>query len=282
MGLSAMPNTRFMLFGVLTAMAIVFAVLSQAIHIFVLDTLLAIIAIFVSLAAFLTKDYLYLLDAVKNRKDRILILGDGEASTLAPSENAMVRRENGKIYGSAFVKIPMYRSSTEMNEEEKTEISKMFGRILTLSKNPIKLSAQMYMINKDDYINKLRDILNKSEERYRNMQASKDPGSSKSGEQERIRGEITMWRNLLDNVSSSRSQSLILYAMVSAIGGTEEEAANIAYSQAEDLAGGISATLGVTASVVTGKEILSFVEPDFMIPTETISERMRQKTIGGS
>lgn len=277
-----MPNTRFMLFGMLTAMAIVFAVISQAIHIFVLDTLLAIIAILVSLAAFLTKDYLYLLDAVKNRKDRTLILGDGEASTLAPSENAMVRRENGKIYGSAFVKIPMYRSSTEMNEEEKTEISKMFGRILTLSKNPIKLSAQMYMINKDDYINKLRDILNKSEERYRNMQASKDPGSLKSGEQERIRGEITMWRNLLDNVSSSRSQSLVLYAMVSAIGGTEEEAANIAYSQAEDLAGGISATLGVTASVVTGKEILSFVEPDFMIPTETISERMRQKTIGGS
>ncbi len=277
-----MPNTRFMLFGMLTAMAIVFAVISQVIHISVLDTLLAIIAIFVSLAAFLTKDYLYLLDAVKKRKDRTLILGDGEASTIAPSENAMVRRENGKIYGSAFVKIPMYRSSTEMNDEEKTEISKMFGRILTLSKNPIKLSAQLYMINKDEYINKLRDILNRSEERYRNIQASKDPGSSKSGEQERIRGEITMWRNLLDNVSSSRSQSLVLYAMVSAIGGTEEEAANIAYSQAEDLAGGISATLGVTASVVTGKEILSFVEPDFMIPTETISERMHQKTIGGS
>ena len=271
-----------MLFGVLTAMAIVFAVISQAIHISVLDALLAIIAILVSLAAFLTKDYLYLLDAVKKRKDRTLILGDGEASTIAPSGNAMVRRENGKIYGSAFVKIPMYRSSTEMNDEEKTEISKMFGRILTLSKNPIKLSAQLYMINKDEYINKLRDILNRSEERYRNIQASKDPGSSKSGEQARIRGEITMWRNLLDNVSSSRSQSLVLYAMVSAIGGTEEEAANIAYSQAEDLAGGISATLGVTASVVTGKEILSFVEPDFMIPTETISERMHQKTIGGS
>jgi hypothetical protein len=169
-----------------------------------------------------------------------------------------------------------------MTDQEKTELSKMFGRILTLNKNPIKLSAQLYMINKDEYIKKLRDILNRSEEKYRNMESVKDPSPARHAELERVRGEVTMWRNLLDNVDRARAQSLVLYAMVSVIGGTEEEAANLAYAQAEDLSGGISATLGVTASVVTGKEILSFIEPDFMIPTETVSERMRQKTMGGS
>ncbi len=277
-----MPNTQFMLFGVLTAIAIVFAVAAQAIHIPVLDFLLALIAIIISLAAFLTKDYLYLLDAVRNRKDRLLVLGEGEAFTLSPSENAIIRREGSKVYGSSFVKIPVYRSSTEMTDQEKTELSKMFGRILTLNKNPIKLSAQLYMINKDEYIKKLRDILNRSEEKYRNMESVKDPSPARHAELERVRGEVTMWRNLLDNVDRARAQSLVLYAMVSVIGGTEEEAANLAYAQAEDLSGGISATLGVTASVVTGKEILSFIEPDFMIPTETVSERMRQKTMGGS
>ncbi len=169
-----------------------------------------------------------------------------------------------------------------MTEEEKAELSRMFGRILTLSKNPIKLSAQLYMINKDEYIGRLRDILNRSEEKYRTMASTKDPSPTRQSELERARGEVTMWRNLLDNVDRSRSQSLVLYGMVSTLRGTEEEAANLAYAQAEDLAGGISATLGVTASVVTGKEILSFVEPEFMIPTETVSERMRQKTMGGS
>lgn len=277
-----MPNTRFMLFGVLTAIAIVFTIAAQAIHIQILDFLLALVAIVISLAAFLTKDYLYLLDAIRNRKDRTLILSEREAFTLSPSENAIIRRAEGKVYGSSFIKIPVYRSSTEMTDEEKTELSKMFGRILTLSKNPIKLSAQLYMINKDEYINKLRDILNRSEEKYRNMESTKDPSIAKQAELERVRGEVTMWRNLLDNVDRSRSQSLVLYGMVSAIGGTEEEAANLAYAKAEDLSGGISATLGVASSVVTGKEILSFIEPDFMIPTETISERMRQKTMGGS
>lgn len=91
-----------------------------------------------------------------------------------------------------------------------------------------------------------------------------------------------MWRNLLDSISKTHSRALILYAMVSALGGNEEEAANIAYQRAEELAGGISATLGVVAYVASGSELLTLLEPENMIPVETVSERVRQKTASGS
>lgn len=276
-----MPNTQLMLFGILVGAAIVVTVAAQAVHIWAVSAVLAILALLVALAAFLTKDYVYLLDAVRNRKGNTLVLGSEEAFVLTPSGNALIRRENGSVYASCFVRIPIYRSATEMSNEEKIELSKLFGRVLTLSKEPIRLSAQLYMINKDKYIERLRNMLNESEEKYRGMQ-SISGGERQQEMIDRIRGEVTMWRNLLENVSKSRSQVLVLYAMASAIGGTDEEAATLAYNQAEDLAGGISATLGVNATVVTGNDMLAFVEPDFMIPMETVSERLREKTMEGA
>jgi hypothetical protein len=60
--------------------------------------------------------------------------------------------------------------------------------------------------------------------------------------------------------------------MVTALGGTEEEATTLAVQQADELASGISAILGLTTYIVQGEELLTFIEPDHMIPFNTISE----------
>ena len=125
-------------------------------------------------------------------------------------------------------------------------------------------------------IAKIKARLNAAEERYSRLIANKtvDKGSS-----ERIRGEVTMWRNLFENLSSSRSQALLVYGMVSAMGGSEEEAVNLAYQKAEEFAAGASAVLGVNAYIVRGDEILALIEPNYMIPVETVSERIMQKNV---
>jgi hypothetical protein len=268
-----------MLFAVGIGIALAIAVASESTHIPILNGILAIIAILAAFAAFLTKNYVYLLNPVLKRKknERLVVYGE-EAFALAPTGTSIVRREGENVYASSFVRIPMYRSGTEMDKDEKEELSKLFGRILTLGKIPIKLSAEMYAVNKDEYIARIRDMLNRAEERYRSLQNI--GGGQQRAVLERARGEVTMWRNLLDNVSRSRSQALLLYAMVSALGGSEEEASNIAYQRAQELAGGISATLGVSATVITGDDILPLVEPEYMIPVETVSERIRQRSMG--
>jgi hypothetical protein len=67
--------------------------------------------------------------------------------------------------------------------------------------------------------------------------------------------------------------------MVSAVGGNEEEANGIALQRAEEMAAGISSILGVSAFVAKGDEILTLIEPDYMVPVETVNEMIRQKSI---
>lgn len=273
-----MPNTQIMLFLALIGGVLIITVGSTVIHIQILDGVLALIALCGTLVAFLTKNYLYLFDSIIKKKGKNLVISDTEAFAFSSSGNAIIRREKENVYASCFVKIPIYRSATEMSKEEKVNLSKLFSRVLTLSKVPMRLSAQLYVVNKDEYITRLRNTLNDAEEKYREAQNAS--GEGQQATMERARGRVTMWRNLLDNVSSSHSKALALYAMVSALGGNDEEAANIAYQKAEELAGGISTTLGVNASVASGTEILTFIEPDYMIPREMVTERVMQKSAG--
>ena len=272
------PNTQFMLFLIFIFIAFGFVGAIEFSHNTVLNTFLAIIALFVTLLAFLTKNYIYLFQPVLNKKGKNLVLNANEAFVLSPTKTAIIRVEGSNVYASSFIKIPMYRSATEMNDAEKLDLSKLFARILTISSNPIKLSSQLYVINNDEYISRLRDTLNRVEEKYRELQNT--GGDMHSSEMERARGEVTMWRSLLDNVAKSYSEALVLYAMTTAMGSTEEEATNIVYQRAQELAGGVSTLLGVNAFVVTGDEILDFIEPDYMIPVSTVSERIRKKTVG--
>jgi hypothetical protein len=237
---------------------------------------MVIAALACDVLAFSTKYYYQFFFPFLHMKDRTVLLNDSEAFTMAPSGNAIVVRNGQDLYASAIVKIPSYRSATEMTPDEKTDFSRSFSRVLSLARNPVKFSAQLYVINKDNYIANIKGKLDEAEERYQSATLNKTISKAES---ERIRGEVTMWHNLFDSVSKTRSQSLEAYAMITSPGSTEEEAVNLALQQADEIATGISATFGISASIVEGPEILKFLEPDYMIPVVTISEQMREKTV---
>lgn len=236
----------------------------------------AFFALFIDLLAFSTKLYMSFFIPFLKMKKRNIVVSDTEAFTMAPSGNAIVVRKGGDLYASAFVNIPTYRSATEMNAEEKVDFSRLFSRALTLAKVPVKYGAQLYVINKDAYIGNIKDKLNEAEERYQNATVSK---TITKAESERIRGEVTMWHNLFDSVNKVQSHALASFAMVTAQGGTEEEAISLALQQADELVAGVSALFGVSAAIAEGEEMLKFVEPDYMIPLATISEQMREKSM---
>jgi hypothetical protein len=237
---------------------------------------LVIVALAFDVLAFSTKYYFQFFVPFLGMKGRTVVLKDGEAFTMAPSGNAIVVRNGQDTYASAIVRIPSYRSATEMNPAEKTDFAKMFGRVLSLARSPVKFAAQLYVINKDEYIANIKNKLDEAEERYQSTIMNK--GLPKA-ESERVRGEVTMWHNLFDSVNKTRSLSLEAYAMVTSPGNTEEEAVNLALQQADEIATGISAIFGIAAGLVEGKELLKFLEPDYLIPAVTISEQMREKTV---
>ncbi len=271
-----MPSTQTLLFAILLGVSAVLVVLSEPIHNAILDSIFAILAVFIALLAFSTKYYTYLfiptINAAKERKKNIVV-SSNEAFTLSPAGDVVITKEGSEVYASAFVIIPVYKSATEMSPEAKIDFARLFSRIMTLSKTPAKVSSQLYIVNKDEYIAKIRKKLEEAEDNYRNLSAT----TSQPSMLDRAKGEIMMWRNMLYGISGSHSQSLVTYAMVSAEAGTEEEATNIARERAGDLSAGISTLLGVTAHLARSDEILRLVEPEYMIPTETINERIRQK-----
>jgi hypothetical protein len=239
--------------------------------------LLVLAALAFDILAFSTKLYMDFFIPFLKMKGRTVVIDTDEPFRMAPSNNAIVVRKGADIFASAFVTIPTYRSATEMNQDEKIDFARLFSRALTLTKLPVKFGAQLYVINKDEYINNIKRKLDEAEERYQTVSISKTASKSES---ERIRGEVTMWHNLFESVNKVKSQALEAYAMTTAQGGTEEEAINLALQQADEIAAGISAIFGVQANIVEGADILRFIEPDYMIPFVTVSEQMRGAEAG--
>ena len=240
-----------------------------------LALIVAILALISGIIAFATKDYLFLFEPITKMKHMNIVVDENEPYYMTPSGNAIVVRRGNDIFATSFVKIPIYSTATEMDDDQKYNFAMLFARLVSISKTPMRLSSQLHSINKDDYIARVNAKLSESEGRYNTLQGDKnsDPKAL-----DRVKGEVTMWRNLLDNVSRSNSQQLEVYASISAAGNSEDEAVNLVTIKAEEIAAGISTTLGVAASMITGNEILIFIEPDRMIPPATISEVMKYKT----
>ncbi len=269
-------KTNILIFTIFISISVLFAVGTLVSTNPVLTILFSIIALFFSVLGFSTRFYTYLYIPLFKSRKRNIVLSNQEAFLLSPSGNTIIINDSAGTYATAFVKIPLYRSSTEMTESEKLDLGRTFSRVLTLTKETTKFSSEMYVVNKDEYINKVRAKLQNSSEKLREMQSSEPSNSEKLN---RLKGELTMWENLISNISSSRSESLVTYNMVSAFGQNEEEASSIAYQKAEEIAAGISAALGVTAYIAEGEELLSLIEPNYMIPVETVNEIIRQKSI---
>lgn len=274
---------RLLLFVLFLAASLALILVAAAINFWPVGVFLGLAAIALDVLAMSTRYYTYLFEPIYRMKNRVAVIDQDEPYSMSPSSNAIIKREGEFIYATAFVKIPIYSSATEMEDQEKLDFASTFGRMLSIIKEPFRLSTQLYVLSKDEYVEKIRAKLNEAQDRYNQMLSKErtagNPTSKKnvSPQSERVRGEVTMWRNMLDSVNRAKSHSLISYAAITAVGGTEEEATNLAVLKGEELATGISTTLGISASVATGKEILYFIEPDFMIPVANLSEQISQK-----
>lgn len=253
---------------------------------YIVKFVLGIFAIALDVLAMSTRYYTYLFEPIYKMKNKVAVIDSSEPYVLSPSGNAILKRDKDLVYATAFVKIPIYASATEMEEEAKADFAKTFGRMLSIIKDPFRITTQLYVLNKDEYVEKIRNRLNESQERYSQLmgrEAAQAPVTKNtvSPEAERIRGETTMWRNMLDSVNRARSHSLVSYAAITTVGSTEEEAVNLAVLKGDELATGISTTFGISASMASGKEILYLIEPDYMIPVANLSQQISDRGAGG-
>jgi hypothetical protein len=268
-----MEKKMFVLFGLLALSAVFLALAASLPGGLLFDILkipLLLIAIVFDVLAFSSRYYTYLILPLFEQRRRNVVLSTEQAYWLSTTSDAIMTKEGDDFVATMYINIPLYASSTEMSDEEKLAFSKQVSSLVGISKDPVRFTTELYVMNKDSYIQRLRDMISTVE----NEESALEQKNAGQNELERARGKLSMWRRMLDNVSKGTSLELISFASLSARGTKEFEAINIAQLKARETMSGIGALLGVSPSIVIGDELLKFVEPEFLIPYSTISEQI--------
>ena len=251
-------------------LAIAIALPGTSALIYLAKLVLLLCAVVVDTTAFTSRHYSYLILPLLRQRRRDVVLSNEEPYRLSSSTDSILRQNGDMFTATVYVSIPFYSSSTEMSDAEKVSFTRQVSRLVGISKEPTRYSAGFHIMNNDTYIQQLRDTISNAEgEESKLVQASAPPADV-----ERVRGKLSMWRKMLEHVSSATSLELVSFASISAVGGKEFEAATIAQQKARELMAGIGTTLGVSPSIVTGNDLLTFIEPEFLIPYSTVSEQI--------
>ncbi len=241
--------------------------------------LILLAVLFFDACAFSTRFYSYLLGPILKQRKRDLVLNTEDAYWLSSTADSIIHKEGEDFIATVFIKIPVYRSGTEMTDEEKLTFTNQLSRIVSSSEAPMRLTTQLHIMNKDDYINTLRSTASAAELEEAGLLQK----NATDQEISRTRGKSSMWHHTLDNVSKVVSLELVSYASLSATGSTEFQAITGVQQRSREAMSGIAATFGVTPSIITGNAILRFVEPEYLIPystaTEQITKSIREEVI---
>ncbi len=252
---------------------VIAALIPKSIGFDILKILLLLIAMFFDILAFSSRFYTYLLVPILQQRKKNIVLSNEDPYWFSTSMDAVIRKKGEDFVATVYISVPLYKSATEMSDEEKIEFSMQVSRLVGLSKEPVRYTSEMFVMNKDNYIQTLRDKISTIE-----TQESDILQKSKQGiEVERIKGQLSMWRNILDKVVKTQSYELGTYVTISASGTKEFEAVSLAQERARELISGIGAIFGISPTTITGKDILKYIEPEYLIPFSTVSEELSKK-----
>lgn len=220
----------------------------------------------------------FVLKMIKQRSKSV-VLNDSVPYYMSAGKDAILVKSDEDYTATVFIKIPLYRSSTEMKDIEKIEFSNLVGRLVGQSKDIAKYTTGLFVLNKDLYIQQIRNNISEAENEESEL-------SNKNATKEmvdKVRGKLSMWRNMLDTVNSSISFDQISYITISAKGTTEFEAVSIAQQKAREFISGTGTLFGVQPTIITGTDILKFIEPEYQLPystmAESISKEIKEETI---
>jgi hypothetical protein len=232
--------------------------------------ILLIIAMMFDLLAFSARFYSYLIVPTLRQRSKRIVLSNDSAYWLSASQDCLLRKHGDDYIATVYITIPVYRSATEQADDEKVDFARQVGRLVSLSRDPVRISTQLHVMSKDSYIIQLRNAISELEDEEAKLsQSNSDPKRLTY-----IRGKVAMWRNILDSITTSPSLELATYASLSALGTKEYEAVSIAQQKATELMAGIGAVFGVSPSIVMGQDLLKFIEPEYLVPYSTISEQI--------
>lgn len=265
----------FILIGFLVIAAVLLfaaAYLPNGILTDLLKLLLLVIAMVFTVVAFASRYYSYMLIPFLQQRRRHIVLSDQPPYSLASTGDAIVIKKGMDFIATTYINIPIYVSGSEMADEERQRFSYQISRLISVSKEPARFSTELRIMDKGEYLKLIKSAIGNSENELAALEKSEDTVAKG-----RAQGKLSMWKKILDHISSKSSMELVTFVTVSATASKEYEAIMIAQQKARELMNGIGTILGVTPNVNVGEEMLKLVEPEYLIPLSTISEEIEMK-----
>jgi hypothetical protein len=267
-------NPKILVFIGFMALSLVMLVIAVALPggiLFVIPKLLLLaLGILFDVLAFASRYYTYLLVPFARQRTKHVIISDQNPYWLSTSGDCIIRKDGDDYVATAYISIPLYVSASEMTDEDKLRFTNQVSRLVGISRDPVRFTTELYLMNKDEYIQKLKDSITSIE----NEEAQLVERSAPANELEHVKGKLSMWKKMLDNITNNVSFELGTFAAISARGTKEFEAITTVQQKARELMNGIAATLGVPPNIVVGNEILKYIEPEYLIPYSTITEQI--------
>lgn len=236
--------------------------------------LLLILSVLFDVLAFASRYYTYLILPLVRQRKRHAVINEHTAYWLSTTGDCIVKKEGDDYIATAYINIPLYVSASEMSDDDKLMFASQVSKLVGISRDPVRFTTELYLMNKDEYIQKLKENIVEIEDEQAKMSSNK---KTPPNELEHVKGKLSMWRKMLDNVSNGTSFELNTFATISAKGTKEFEAITMVQQKARDLMNGMASILGVPPSIVVGNELLKYIEPEYLIPFTTITEQISRK-----
>ncbi len=264
-------------FIVLLALSLIVAAVAIAMPIHLLPSAAKVFIILIALAidifALMNRYYYFIFVPALTQRSQRVVLSEEPPYTLAESGEAILRRTAAGYTATVYINIPYYRSATEMRPDEKLEFARQVGRLVGMRQEPVRFSTSLHLMDKEGYITEIKNAIAEAE-----TERSSAPPNDKLavGIAE---GKAEMWRNVLAHIVKEESLEMLSIAAVSADGGKESEAIELAQHKASEIISAIGANFGVTATLVTGEGLSKVIDPEYLIPYTTVREKIEEQII---
>jgi hypothetical protein len=228
---------------------------------FILILLSGILAYF---SYFLFKfDYIAL--ALLSQRSKKIKTG-GQRYWFSPTGDVLITKIGNTFYASVFLRVHSYSSYTEKTDEEKVEFVRLWERAISSSEQPINFSSIVVYINREAYLSAINERLLKAQTKYEEAKQKEE----KPEEIERLRGEVAMWKNILEHIKATPSRNQLNIVIVTQKGENEEAAIANVKTISSNIALNLSAILGVEVTQLNQEEIEACIEAEKIMPSTEV------------
>jgi len=183
---------------------------------------------------------------------------------IQPTEDVIVKREGGSYYATMFVVVKLFKSVTNMSDDEKIGFMDLWERAISAMKMVTKYSVLVYLKDLSKYKEGIEGRKAKAQMEISREQDKPNPERAKL---DRLEREIAMWDGMAARLDVGDKPSAILtYIQVSAKGATKDAATAAVRQSVNEIRTTIATALNVEVAPLTGEDMKRCFDWEFAMP----------------